>query len=587
LDLQSENDFLKAENERLTRQLEDARKRRDDLLASLSWRLTAPVRKIADLFLTRSIAPERLEEPEKCLPLTSETYRQWIDFYDRLNASDRKEIAALMQTFPQPPPLISVIVEVTGDRAEDVAALVDSLVRQLYPQWELCAIDNASDDPGISRLFGSFTRDPRIRPVRNPRRVPSEEARNAGFAMARGTAIAFVDSSTRLAETALFEVASALIGGAKVVYSDEDQIDAAGRRSDPVFKTGWNPELFRSSDYLGSLVVFDRALSANPDIPAVGAHHIPSILCHRTSPLQSRDRKGAASVGVTERQPPVTIIIPTRDRADLLGNWLKGVLKQTAYPSIEVILVDNASREPATRKLYAFLEGDSRVRILDYPAEFNWSAMNNIAASESKGEVLLFANNDLEVIEPNWLSEIVRHVEREEVGAVGAKLLFPNRSIQHAGVFVGPEGKARHPFRLAQAGDPGYLKQLILTRNVSAVTGACLAIRRRLFDEIGGFSEGLRVSFSDVELCLRLLEKGYRIVWSAEAQLLHLESASRGSNEWRWSKEEQERLLFTSSNASFEDAFFNPNLELVEDREIGLAFPPRKSRPWRNQSSGS
>ena len=281
--------------------------------------------------------------------------------------------------------------------------------------------------------------------------------------------------------------------------------------------------------------------------------------------------------------PLVSIIVPTRDRADLLEQCIEGLLHRTDYPFIEIIIADNESEQLATKNLFERLETTGQARILPFAGPFNWSATNNQMAREARGDVLVFLNNDIEVTEPGWLLEMVIHAMRPEIGAVGAKLIFSDGSIQHAGVWLVPEG-ATHFFRLDGSGESGYLNQLILTRNVSAVTGACLAIRRALFCELGGFDTAWQVSYGDLDLSLRLVEAGYRIVWTPYAKLIHLESASRGSNEWRLESEERERQLFIKRWAERLacDPFLNPNLGPIAPKQLGLAFPPNRQEPWKS-----
>jgi GT2 family glycosyltransferase len=392
--------------------------------------------------------------------------------------------------------------------------------------------------------------------------------------MARGEFIAFLDPGDMLAESALFEVASKLNAhpDTSVIYSDEDSLDSFGHRCSPRFKTDWNPDLFAEQDYLGKLL-FRRANSKTGL-----TLHIPSVLCHtaayRSAPIV-RHR-----IPLPNPAPKVSILIPTRDRAELLERCIAGLLNRTNYPVIEIIVLDNDSREERTRQLFATYP----VRVIPQPGEFNWAAMNNAGARVATGEVLLFLNNDIDVIEPDWLHELVAHAARPEVGAVGAKLLFADGTVQHAGIWLGPNGwAARHLLRLSDRNDGGYLSQLSTTRNLSAVTGACMAIRRELFLELEGFDESYPVSYNDLDLCLRLRQRGYRIVWTPHAELLHLESASRGSSEWRWRKEEADHKRFCAQwqNELDHDPFFNPNLDLIGEEKLALAFPPRVKKPWK------
>jgi GT2 family glycosyltransferase len=411
-------------------------------------------------------------------------------------------------------------------------------------------------------------------------------------------------------------------------------MDSSGRRCSPRFKTGWNSDLLLADDYIGRLAVYSRALFQRAggllqDYEGAYEHdlalrasaatspsrirHIPAVLCHRSGePLAGPDavdraaqsrravedfiRSGGATATVSPAPgaplchrvtwhlptlPLVSILVPTRDRADLLERCIQGLLQRTDYPSIEIVIADNESEQLATKTLFERLEATGQVRILPFAGPFNWSAMNNQMAREARGDVLVFLNSDIEVMQPGWLLEMATQAMRPEIGAVGAKLIFSDGSIQHAGVWLVPEG-GTHFFHLDGGGESGYLNQLILTRNVSAVTGACLAIRRALFCEFGGFDTALQVSYSDIDLSMRLVDAGYRIVWTPYADLVHLESASRGSNEWRLESEEQERQLFIKRWAGRLacDPFLNPNLGPIAAEQLGLAFPPNRQKPW-------
>jgi len=281
------------------------------------------------------------------------------------------------------------------------------------------------------------------------------------------------------------------------------------------------------------------------------------------------------------------VIVPTRDRADLLARCVDGVLHRTDYFNLELLIVDNGSIEPATQTLFDQLtREDNRVRILRYPGPFNFSALNNTAAREANGEILLLLNNDIDVIEPDWLRELVSQALRPDAGAVGAKLLFPNEQVQHAGLVLGPEGRVVHLHRFAGKNEPGYFAQLALSRTLLAVTGACVAIRRAVFFEVGGLDEiNLPVVFNDVDLCLRLGDHGYRVVWTPFAELFHLECASRGldsddpgkrqraDREWRHMCKTWGSLLETA------DPFHNPNLLFHWDFQE-IPSTPRRRKPW-------
>lgn len=631
-----ENEVLVAENELLRKELHEAHEKRDEILRSLSWRLTAPLR-LAGGWALRAAgkARRKLKSYEfSDATLSNSSYREWIAQYDSLRESSRAAIRTRIETLSRRP-LISIVIAVHDTPAALLRESIDSIRRQLYPQWQIAIADDASTTPHVARVLGGYAWDPRIRSVRRERQDGAVAAGNEALALADGEFVAFLDPGDTLAETALFEVAVEINSspGAELIYTDEDRMDAKGRRCDPRFKTGWNPDLLLTHDYIGSLAVYSRelldrggglresceqayrhdlALRATSATDASRIRHIPAVLCHRHE--SNRDEDAAASrnavrehlqalnpgatVTAAPDAParhrilwpdvdlPVSIIVPTRDRPELLERCLEGVLRRTDYPSIEVLVMDNGSREDRTQRLFERLQGSANVRVIPCAGEFNWSAINNAAAEVASGELLVLLNNDTQVADPGWLRELARHAARPEVGAVGAKLLFADGSVQHAGVWLGPSGWVRHLLRLSGGRAPGYLDQLIVTRNLSAVTGACMAVRRDVLRQVGGFDPALPVVYGDIDLCLRLIEAGYRIVWTPYAQLLHLESASRGSGESRWRQEESEKGLFRRrwKQPLDYDPFFNPNLELIGEEKLALSAPPRHQRPWEQLS---
>ncbi len=623
-----EGEMLAAENERLARELREKSDQYAAIRGSLSWRVTAPLRRALEWALA---ARRLLWRPGAAatgpLPFNQENYRRWVAQFDRLSEADRQAIPAAMGRLTHRP-LFSLLVAVQDPPAEALRATIQSIRRQIYRDWELCLVDDASTAPHVARALASCGDDPRVRVAARDRRG-GPAAGNDALAMAQGEFVAFLAAGDIVAESALFEIAAEIDANpdTAIVYSDEDSLDARGERCLPQFKTGWNPDLLLAEDYLGSLAVYERRLAARIGglrgefggachydlaLRATGAtaasriRHVPALLCHRpavdrendveASRRAVQDRVGErglveAAPGVARgqrvrwRNPEsrVSAVIPTRDRADLLERCLDGLLHRTTYGAMEVVVVDNGSREERTQQLFARYRGLENVRVLPYPGEFNWSAMNNAGAQAATGEVLLFLNNDTEVLEKDWLRELAAQAARAEVGAVGAKLLFPDGTLQHAGVWLGPGVFARHLLRLSDRRDEGYLCQLMLARNMSAVTGACMAMRRDVLREVGGFDESFPVSYGDLDLCLRLIERGYRIVWTPYAELRHRESASRGSGEWRWRTEEADLGRFRArwQREMNDDPFFNPNLDLIGEEKLALAFPPRRRRAWQ------
>jgi GT2 family glycosyltransferase len=437
----------------------------------------------------------------------------------------------------------------------------------------------------------------------------------------------------------LYEVASRVIDrpDIDILYSDEDHIDEAGTRSTPYFKPDWNPELMLGQNLFNHLGVFRRSLIERIGLFRIGMEgsqdydlalravaettpdriaHIPRVLYHwrkSAAPRSFSDtdmdrcvangRRAVAEflrrsqpdtqVGpapsipawnrviypIPTPEPLVSIIIPTRNHADLLARTVAGITGRTDYAALEIIIVDNASTEPSTIALLQRLASDPRVRIVRDPRAFNYAALNNRAVQLATGSLILLLNNDVDVINPDWLREMVSHAIRPGIGAVGAKLLYPDGSLQHGGVTVGMGGVAGHQYVHRPRGDSGYFGHLKLVRNVTAVTGACLMMRRQTFLEVGGLNEAsLPVAFNDVDLCLKLVESGYLNVWTPYAQLYHHESASRGTDlqgekAARFRREQdymRQRWGFQLDN----DPYWNPNLSLWS-HDVALAFPPR------------
>lgn len=580
--------------------------------------------------------------------LTPTEYRRWIAECEALGEPDRaairRHIAALGRR-----PTISVLMPAYETDIGQLQAAIGSVKAQLYPHWELCIADDASRSPEVWRtLEAEAAGDGRIRIVRRTSNGHISAATNSALALATGEFVAFMDHEDLLAETALYRVAAELDAWpeADLVYSDEDKIDARGHRFEPHFKSDWNPELALSQNLVSHLGVYRKALvdrlgglrvgfegSQDHDLVLRVAEltspdrirHIPAVLYHwrqqagarsfsegaleqcaaaaRRAVREHLDRTGAGGADVQPRDdetgwvrvvrpapdpaPLVSVIVPTRDRADLLEACVTGVLKRTDYPALEVIIADNDSAEPETHALFARLAADPRVRVLPAPGPFNYSAINNAAVAAARGEVLVLLNNDVAVLQPGWLKAMVAQAVRPEVGAVGARLLYPDGRVQHAGVVLGIGGDppvAGHVCAGAPASDAGYFFNLRLARNVSAVTAACMALRKAVFEQVGGFDAvDLAVAYNDVDLCLKIRAAGLQIIWEPQAELIHQESASRGDD---GAPEHAERfgrevaVMRRRWGAVLDaDPFYNPNF----DRSHGdyrLATPPNLTPPW-------
>jgi O-antigen biosynthesis protein len=571
-------------------------------------------------------------------------YMEWIKRYDTLTDADRAAIGQDIERLPFKP-LISLIMPTYNTPEKWLRLAIDSVRKQLYPNWELCIADDASSKAPVREVLQEYQgSDSRIKVVFRKANGHIAAASNSATEMATGEFIALLDHDDELSEHALYMVAAELNScrDADLIYSDEDKIDEKGRRYDAYFKPDWNPELFLCQNFFSHLGVYrtsivreiggfrlgyegsqdwDLAMRISERIPFSHIRHIPHMLYHWRA-IPGSAARGAAEkkyTKATQRRtleshfdriglkvtivpaatdywrikyplsvsPFVTLILPTRDQFELLQRCVQSIYLKTTYPNFELIVVDNQSKDPATLNYLASLERERGLQILSYDAPFNFSAINNFAVQQARGEIIGLISNDLEVITPNWLEEMVSHAVRPEIGAVGAMLYYPNDRIQHAGVTLGLNGNpgvAGHRYHNQPRGYAGQVSRALLCQNLSAVTAACLIVRRQVFEEVDGFDEiNLAIAFNDVDLCLRIAEKGYRNLWTPYAELYHYESASRGYED---TAEKQDRFTKQCDymrrrwgDLLGNDPAYNPNLALDRD-ETFLAFPPRVRKPW-------
>jgi len=576
------------------------------------------------------------------------SYADWVVRFDTLSPTDRAEIARHIHRFSSRP-TFSILLPVDSAAAGPLAASIDSVRQQLYSDWELCiSLPTAAGQSQSMRsmVAAATAADPRIKVVEAVSAGDDTAAdANAALALATGDFAGMIAAGSRLAEQALYEMAAEIIAhpDANILYSDEDHLDPVGHRCQPILKTGWNPEMMLSHNMVGHLALFrrrllndiggfqaglgwscdyDLVLRASEATPATLIRHLPLVLHHSTrcttaggteneshaSALrvvnehlsrsgQHRARSaplagvpGWLEISRTLPSPPplVSVVIPTRDRADLLEQCLTGLLTATNYPALEVIVADNGSCEPATFRLFDRLATDPRVRILPCPGPFNLSAINNQAVAESRGEILLLLSNSMLIRHLDWLSAMVAQAVRPEVGAVGAKLLCKNGTIQNAGLILGMgsiEPVAGHAYAGTPADSPGYLNHLRIARNVSAVTAACMVMRRGVFDEVGGFdAQHLPVALNDVDLCLKVGTLGYQIIWTPQAELTHLESLPCGSDvafeageQFALASVHIRRIWGTQVES---DRLYGPTFDQLRG-DSSLAFPPGRKKTWQ------
>jgi GT2 family glycosyltransferase len=550
-------------------------------------------------------------------------YARWI----ALNTPDERALRVMRQAIQSLPyqPLISVITPVYNTPPDVLSACLESVRHQIYANWEHCIVDDASTLEATRSVLREHARDPRVRLVTLETNRHVSQASNEALSSATGDYVALLDHDDELAPEALAEVVRALNSNpdADVIYSDEDKLDAHGARCEPYFKPDWSPELFLSYMYICHLTVLRRRL-----VEEVGGfrtgfegaqdydlvlrmmqktdriYHVPRVLYHwrkgegstamspETKPwahdagrraLEDYVRRVGLASEVTigphpgmyrvwrtvKAEPLVSIVIPTMGvtptGADLLARCLRS-LHKTTWRNFEVIVA--ADNSPLSETASAALQ-KLRHSVVAYSqrGSFSFAHKVNEAARHARGEHLLLLNDDVEVLTPGWLSSMLEHSQDPAVGAVGAKLLYPNGRLQHVGILIGVCGVAAHAFHQCHAGTSGYAGSAVVVRNCSAVTGACLMTRRAVFDELGGLAEDLPVDFNDVDFCLRLRSAGYRIVFTPYAQLIHHESASFGNR--RQSSVELERMRQKWGEVLDRDPYYSPNLSrLFSDYRI-------------------
>jgi GT2 family glycosyltransferase len=564
-------------------------------------------------------------------------YTQWVRRYDTLTAHDRSMARRRLAQF-RLRPTFTIIAPVDHGQPPELAYLLTSLRDQWYPDWELLLVEVRSlSDASRAAIRRQSSEDRRIRFVEASRPLRWFQAVGQALTQATGTFCGLVDYAAELSSHALYTMASECNEhpDAKMIYSDEDHIDGTGLRHSPLFKPDWNPDLLCSQPFVGHLTVYrtsllrnlggwraeldgleewDLALRASAAIPETHIRHVPYVLCHQhtdtarpAGDVRSRTATARRIVGEhlqrlggvaelsettdgllrvrysTGARPLVSIIVPTRNGKTLLQRCVTGLREKTDYTNFELLVVDNRSDDPATLEYLRELGAQPNVRVLRFDAPFNFSAVNNFAAAHARGSILALLNDDIEVIAPDWLSEMVGHALRREVGAVGAKLYYPDGRIQHAGIILGMGRVAGQAYRGLPEPDPGSSVRTFAVHDVSAVTAACMLLRAEVYHSVGGLDANLPVAHGDVDFCLRLRQRGYRVVWTPHAQLYHWESATRGLDrsvtKVKRLRREEALMLKRWGSALRCDPAYNPNLTLAAP-DFAVAFPPRVKKPW-------
>lgn len=559
-------------------------------------------------------------------------YQEWIRLCDTISEGD---ILAFKKEADELPlkPLISVIMPVFDPPKRFLIKAIESVRSQAYENWELCIADDASTKKYIRPLLESYARkDSRIKVTFRKSNGHISVASNSALKLSSGEFVAFLDHDDELRPHALLEVTKVANEkpDSKLIYSDEDKIDEYGNRYDPYFKPDWNPDLLLGQNYISHFSVFesklvkklrglrkgcegsqdwDLILRFTEKVPKKSIIHISKILYHW------RAIKGSTALGVKQKEnifcatnktmsdlkkrskfklnykfidngsnwlrwnynnydklsPKVSILIPTRDRIDLLEKCINSIRKTVKYRNYEIIIVNNESIEKKSINYFKKVKIIKQVTVLNLPGEFNYSRLNNLAVKKAHGEVILLLNNDIEAINQGWFEEMLSHALRSEIGCVGAKLLYPDGLLQHGGVIVGINGGAGHSHKFSQRNNLGYCGRLCIAGSTTAVTGACLMIRKKTYNDAGGMDENsLRIAFNDVDFCLRVEKLGYRNFWTPFTDILHHESATRGDDQATLQRKKRfsSEVLVLQNRwdlKSFSDRYYNPNLTYISE----------------------
>lgn len=567
-------------------------------------------------------------------------YAGWVSTYDTMTDSKRNKIKSAIKNLERSP-LIAIIMPVYNVEPTLLVQAVSSIQQQLYPNWELCIADDASTDTEIRPLLERLAaEDDRIKVAFREKNGHISAASNSALELVTADWVALMDHDDLLPEHALFHVAEAIINNpdALIFYSDEDKLDEQGNRTEPHFKSDWNPDLFFSQNYVSHLGVYHKSILDKISGFRVGVEgsqdydlllrclpylkdeqiiHIPKVLYHwrmveGSTALASGEKNYTVEAGMKAlrdyfnsqnikvsveeavipntyhvrydmegNEPLVSLLIPTRDYLHLLETCVRSILEKSTYRNFEILILDNGSVEEETISFFKTIQSEYKcVTVLHYDKPFNYSEINNFGVIHAKGSIIGLVNNDIEVIEPDWLTNMVCHVVRPEIGCVGAKLYYGNNTLQHGGVILGIGGLANHSHKYYPYDHPGYYARLTCIQNLSAVTAACLLVRREVFEAAGGLDAvNLKVAFNDVDFCMKVRELGYRNLWTPYAELYHHESVSRGAEDtpekYARFKSEVDFMVSKWGEKLTLDPYYNVNLTIGHE-DFSLAWPPRQ-----------
>ena len=553
----------------------------------------------------------------------TDLYKIWI----RKNELPIKPVYKEIDNFSVP--LISIVTPVYMTPPNILQETINSVLLQDYPKWELCIVNGSPEIDEIVKILNRFSeKDTRIKIKTLESNLGIAGNTNAAIKMAEGEFIAFLDHDDLIAPFALSSIVEALQSYPQtdIFYSDEDKLNQEGtKRYNPFFKPAYSPDYLRSVNYICHFLVirkslgeqlgwlrcgfegaqdFDLILRATENSRFIT--HIPKILYHwraiHGSTALSADSKNYVSeagikavsehlhrIGIKgkvipgplptsykilysrpEKPPLISIIIPNHDHTDDLKKCVYSIITRSTYNNYEILIMENNSNENALFLTYKELDRYENIRILKYNHPFNFSEINNFAVNSANGELLLFLNNDTEIITQDWMEQMLSFALRPDVGIVGAKLIYPDNTLQHGGVIIGIGGIAGHSYKGKPENDLGDFLRLGVPQNYSAVTAACLMIRKKLFIEAGGFDPLFQLAFGDIDFCLQIMQKGYRNVWTPFAELYHFESKTRGLDDTPEKKKrvDCEITTFKLKWHSFLDGgdpYYNPNLTLSSE----------------------
>lgn len=523
-------------------------------------------------------------------------------------------------------PLISIVIPLYCTPLPYLKELLESVRRQSYENWQLCLADGSPDDKAKEFIEKHYGREKRIVYRKLEENGGISVNTNEAVALAAGEYLMLCDHDDTLEPDALYEIVKAINDtGADVLYTDEDKVSMDGRHYfDPNFKPDFNLFRLRENNYICHIFVVKKSLTDETGLlrsefdgaqdfdfilrcceKAQKITHIPKVLyhwrCHMDSTAADPSSKAYAyeagrkavrehyqrlgidaKVEMTERpgwyrshvkvqeNPLISVIIPNKDHTDDLELCLFSMTRKSTYRNYEILIVENNSEKEETFEYYRKLpDRYPKARVLTWEKEFNYSAINNFAAKEAKGEYLLFLNNDVEILTPDWMEEMLQNCQQENVAAVGAKLYYPDDTIQHAGVVLGLGGIAGHIMCRASKEDPGYFGRMISVQEISAVTAACMMVKKSDFDAVGGLDETFQVAFNDIDLCMKFRAAGKKIIFTPYAELYHYESKSRGledtpEKQFRFDKEVKRFQEKWAQQLEMEDPYYSPNLSVTE-----------------------